>query len=234
MKSRLRSKSAYILICTIILLSGFVLILLPGKEVVFISIGTSLIAGGIISFLIFWHQIIQETEQEKFDNIFTAGLDSVYPKRDLDRYDELIKKLSYSIDITGYSLRGFYESFRDIIIEKLNRDSRIKVRILVVDPDSVFSREREKIEGYPEGTFKNSLQTVKSYFSKYPNNIEMRKINFQLPSMIFRIDNVMFIGPYLFQRPSKSTVTFELSRSGWLFEMFEKEFDNLWNNSLNV
>jgi hypothetical protein len=234
MKWKLRSKSVYILICTIILLSGFVLILLPGKGIVYISIGTSLIAGGIISFLIFLYQNIQETEQEKFDNIFTAGLDSVYPKRDLDRYDELIKKLSYCIDVTGYSLRGFFESFRDIVIEKLKRDSRIKVRILVVDPDSVFSKEREKIEGHPEGTFKDSVQTVKSYFSKYSNNIEIRKINFQLPCMIFRIDNVMFIGPYLFQRPSKSTVTFELNRNGWLFEMFEKEFDNLWSNSLNV
>jgi len=234
MKWELRSKSVYILICGIILLLGFVLVLLPGNGMVFISIGTSLIAGGIISFLILWYQIIQETEQKKFDNILETGLDSVYPKRDLDRYDELIKKLSYCVDITGFSLRGFFESFRDIIIEKLDKGSRIKVRILIVDPDSVFSKEREKIEGHPEGTFRNNIEAVKACFSKFPENVEIRKISFQLPCMIFRIDNVAFIGPYLFQKPSKSTVTFEFSKSGWLFEMFEKEFDNLWKNSLDV
>jgi len=234
MKWDFRSKSVYILICAIILLLGFVLILFPSGGIIFKSIGTSLIAGGIISFLSLWYQYIQEREEEKFENISTAGLDYVYPKRDLDRYDKLIKELSNCIDITGYSLRGFFESFRDIVIEKVRKNNRIKIRILVVDYNSVFSKEREKMEGYSEGTFKDSVKKIKFYFSKYPNNIEIRKINFQLTSMIFRIDNVMFIGPYLFQRPSKPTVTFELDINGWLFKVFETEFDELWKNSINT
>lgn len=228
-----RSKNVYILISIIILLLGFVLILLPIDGIVLNSIGTSLIAGGIISLLTLWFRYIKEREEEKFNNIFMAGVNYIFSKRDIDRYDELMKKLCKCVDITGYSLRGFFESFRDIAIEKVIKDNQIKVRILIVDTDSIFSKDRERIEGYQEGTFKDSINRIKSYFSAYPNNIEIRKINFQLPFMIFRIDNIMFMGPYL-SGPSKSTVTFEIDKNGWLFKVFEKEFDKLWESSTKV
>ena len=38
--------------------------------------------------------------------------------------------------------------------------------------------------------------------------------------MIFRIDDKMFIGPYMYKRDSKSTVTFEVTVEGWMFRQY--------------
>ena len=55
-------------------------------------------------------------------------------------------------------------------------------------------------------------------------NIKLKQIDSPLTTMIFRIDDTMFIGPHFHKKPSKSTVTLELDKNGWMFE----EYEYLW------
>ena len=52
--------------------------------------------------------------------------------------------------------------------------------------------------------------------------------------MIYRIDNVMYVGPYFYKKSSKSTNTIRLRSDGWLFREYQSEFDNMWYDGQNI
>ena len=201
------------------------------KNTILVSVGTSLIAGGIVAVLDLFRNVGREHVCHNIDNIvLKAGIENVYSKRDLDEYDTLINNAQKSIDVMGYSLRGFYQSYKDIILEKADRNSDFTVRILLVDPTSLSSKWRENNEdGQVRGTYQKSLEVIKQGFSNKAN-IEIKVIDIPLGHMIYRIDDVMYVGPYFYEKNSKSTNTLRLSKEGWLFKEYQSEFDNMWSD----
>jgi len=204
------------------------------KNAIYLAIGTSLIAAGIVALLELWKDLSKNKMLERINNIILdGGLDQVFPKRDLDKYDHLMNNLSSKLDITGYSLNAFYESYVDLIVEKVRQIPSINIRILVVSPESEFSKHRATLEGKSYESVKNSIDRLKKKFSSF-ENINIKQINTPLTTMIFKIDNVMFVGPHFYKKPSKSTLTIELNRDGWLYEEFEKEFEKLWRDGTEL
>jgi len=200
-------------------------------NVVYISIGTSLIASGIVMFLELFREILKGQLFKRIYNIiFEGGLEFLYEKRDLDKYDSLMKNIKKKVDITGYTLNAFYESYSDLIIEKVKANPGIIIRIILVNPDSEFSKNRAKLENRKHESFKDSVERIKSSFHGY-TNIKLRQIDSPLSTMIFRIDDIIFAGPHLHKKTSKSTLTMELNKKGWLFAEYEMEFERLWNDA---
>jgi hypothetical protein len=138
----------------------------------------------------------------------------------------------HNIDITGYSLSAFYESYSNILKQNSSRVNPIKVRILVVDPNSIFSKNRQEIEGHNKTAtiFQDLIFRMVNELRGIPD-IEIRKTDTPLTTMVFRIDNVMFFGPYLYKKSSRATLTYEINQGGWLFDEYSSEFERLWNNA---
>lgn len=204
------------------------------KNAVYLAIGTSLIAAGIVALLELWKDLSRNKMLERINNIILeSGVDYVFRKRDLDKYDHLMQNLNNKLDITGYSLNAFYESYADLLLEKINKVPWISVRMLVVNPDSEFSKHRAALEGKSPASVKDSISRMKQKFGNC-KNIKIKQIDSSLTTMIFRIDSVMFVGPHLYKKPSKSTLTFELNKNGWLYEEYEKEFEKLWNDAADL
>jgi hypothetical protein len=202
------------------------------KSPFLLAIGTSLIASAIVYLLDILKQygIINALKQEVNKDIANSGIANLYNKRSVEKYDILMSDANKKIDALGYSLRRFHDTSKHIIEEYQKKKSPPKIRILLIDPDSEFSKEREKIEGEVEGTYKGSIEKLRFSFSKY-KFIEVKKIATQLSNMIYRIDDTMFIGPYLYKVSSSVTVTFELEKHGWLFKLYENEFNKLWESA---
>jgi hypothetical protein len=231
----------YILIGTIIFSVGFILILKSNieniknspdlrKSAIYLAVGGSLVASAIVYFLDLVKEIYKANLQKKINNIiFDGGMEFIYDKRDLDKYDDLIKNVKNSIDISGYSLNAFNDSYSQILKEKLNSDSSIKIRILLVNPLSPFGREREAQENNEENTYLNSVNKIIKTYNKF-DNVTIKTINCPLPTMFYRIDDSLFIGPHLYKKPSKATVTYEIRKNGWLFDTYQDDFDNLWES----
>lgn len=197
---------------------------------IYVSIGTSLIAAGIIVFLDLWKKLSVNKMTRKIKNIFNeGGVQWISKKRDLDRYDELIDNLRDSVDICGYSLSGFFESFGDIIKVKAQKNN-VKIRVLFVDPNSAASKQRAEIEGKSVKLFDEQIDSFKAFFCGF-NSVEIRAIDIPLSSMIYKIDNVMFIGPHFYKKKSKSTLTIELSKGQWLFDEYQNEFNRMWDDA---
>lgn len=194
------------------------------------SISTAFISGALIAFLELWRNATNDVIYENINEIVLAGgVENVYRKRKLDEYDALIEK-AYSIDISGYSLRAFSQSYQNIIIETLCKDPRFKLRMIVVDPKSEVSKNRERIEhrGKNNGVFQTSCDGLFDTFQDVPG-VEIRMIDCALSTMIYRIDDVMYVGPQFVKEPSSATFTMRIKRGGWVFDTFQEEFEKLWS-----
>ena len=221
--------SIYTLIATIILLAGFVLILWPSVSKIPSSIGTSLVASGIVVVLDLIHKRITNEDAGATKAILKSGLANIYDRRDIDKYHSLMKSLSSRLDISGYSLRSFHDSFAQVVADELRRNQGLRVRLLAVNPESTQSRAREASEGHTPGTFATSIARLQRAFA-FSSNVEIRVIDSELTTMVFRLDNVMFVGPQFLSSPSRATVTMEIHKGqeAWLFRAYEAEFQKMW------
>jgi hypothetical protein len=234
----LKEKVIYILVNLLIFLIGYIFIKAGIDKnsndkigAVFISIGTSLIAAGVVAVLDLWKNLSITNIFYRINNVlYLAGIEYYYDKRDLDKYDDLMKNMKENLDICGYSLVAFFDSYSDLLIKKINDNCNLHVRILLVDPDSEFSKNRATQEGHESNDFKNKIQRMKNKFSDI-ENVQMKKISSPLSTMIFRIDDVMFIGPHFYKKTSKSTITYELNNKGKLFAEYQNEFERMWSDS---
>jgi len=233
-------KSVYVLITVITLMLGYFLIdkgiNLPdtqGKTSnILVSIGTSLVATAIVLFLDLWKNFSVDHLMAKTDNIINiGGFEKVYKKRDLDRYDDLMENLGKGIDICGYSLGGFFESFSLTLRAKLQVHSNIKVRVIFVNPRSEAAKKRAEIEGKNIELYKQKFETFKTFYAGIAN-MEIKTVDFPISSMIFRIDSVLFIGPHFYQHQSKATHTFELRKDSYLFKEYQEEFERMWDDAI--
>ena len=230
-------KKSYLFINIIVLLLGVCGTMVSFQRtdnfgIVLMSISTAFISGALIAFLELWRTATNDIIYENINEIVLAGgVENVYKKRKLDEYDALIEK-SYSIDISGYSLRAFSQSYQNIIIEKLSKDPRFRLRMLVVDPLSEVSKNRERVEhrGKNNNVFKTSCDGLYDTFCDVPG-VEIRMIDCALSTMIYRIDDIMYVGPQFVKEPSSATFTMRLKRGGWVFDTFQDEFDKLWSIS---
>ena len=225
----------YTLVVAIVLLGGICLILFPATGEVSKSIGTSLVASGIVGCLDLAYRRIIDENASRADEILNSGLTAIYNRRDIDAYHQLMSSVSSRLDITGYSLRNFYDSFNHVLRERLRNSPRLRVRFLVVDPTSPHSIEREALEGHAPGTFANSIELLKQTFKDF-EGVEARAYPGGLTTMVFRIDERMFVGPQFLSAASKATVTLEADRHGdsWLFQAYEREFEAMWSKASTI
>ncbi len=237
----LKTKLAYLAITVIIVLLGWVFILIGCNRVndvitssLLFSVGASLIAAGIVVFLDMWREVARDNLLSQVVRVFVdAGLRDVYRKRDLDKYDDQMKDAKHSVDIAGYTLNAWYESYADLVVRKVQENPSFRVRILMVAPKSSFSKHRAGQEGKSPESITDSFERIRGKFADC-RNIEIRVVDTWLTTMVFRIDNVMYVGPHLYERPSKGTLTMELDKGGWLFEEYEREFAKLWERGISV
>ena len=236
-----RDQIVYLLVDIVIFLLAFLFIFrgynprnTTQENAVYLSIGTSLIAAGIVALLELWKDLSRNKMLERINNvILDGGINYVFPKRDLDKYDHLMKNLNSRLDITGYSLNAFYESYADLLVERTKKTPSLTIRMLLVNPQSEFSKYRAALEGKTYQSIRDSINRLKQKFGTV-KNIKLRQINSALTTMIFRIDDTMFVGPHLYKKPSKSTLTLELDKNGWLYEEYEKEFEKLWGDATEL
>lgn len=196
---------------------------------ILLSVGTSIVAASIVAFLdMLRGEGVREYDEKINDIIVVGGIESIYKRRDLEEYNELVINSKKSIDITGYSLRGFYESNKDIILKKCSENKEFLVRILLVNPESQFSTNRDIEENEQDSqlfreTYNNLLK-----WSRKSTNIQIKLMDAPLSDMIYRIDDVMYTGPYFYRTSSKETYTNRLNCNGWLFKAYQDNFDRMW------
>lgn len=226
-----------ILINIIIILLGFIALRSYPNDQIMMNIGAGFLASGIVAiFYLIYPHIDFERDYLRFRQM---GLKDVYLRRDQSQeYSELLKKAQKNIDVLGLGLNQFREDNESVIKEKSFEG--VAVRLLVVDPKSPIIA----IRSYQEKDLKGEmieipLKKLKTYVievnkkideAKKGKKIQIKRYNAVPSTMIFRIDDIMFVGPYLHKLPSRTTITFKIESNTELFKQYETHFNELWND----
>lgn len=205
---------------------------------IILNVGAGLVTSGIVAifYLIYPHLDI-EKDYLRFRKM---GLIDVYQKRNLSQeYSELLVKAEKQIDVLGLGLDHFREDNNEIVKEKALEG--VLVRLLAIKPESQVSSIRSYQENDLRGeTIEIPLEKLKSYVRDVNRNIDelnkgtkiqLKFYNAVPSTMIFRIDNVMFVGPYLHKIQSRNTITYKIEIDTELFKQYDKHFNDLWNDS---
>lgn len=194
------------------------------------SIGTSLIASAIVALATLLIEQLRSSEQLRASELAKAGILAAYPRRDLEEYDALVER-SREIDVSGYTLRAFTEANVKHFRERQSAGKPIRVRMLLVDSQTPFSKAMQADEGQPSGSYTKSQTAIVNILRGLDSCIEIRKIDTPITAMLYRIDEVAYTGSYPKYTPSTHANTIKIESHGWIFRQLMIDFEKMWKNA---
>lgn len=199
---------------------------------IFISIGTSLIASSLFSLTSFYHK--SKTSQI-CDHLYKEwGIIHAYEKRSeiTTSCISLLKSSPSKIDVSAIRLRAFIDTHKETLTSLL-KTGKTHIRLLLPNPKSPYATAFQTLLKDNVLT-KESLDSVKDWINNIPLDIRQRSLEIRytdsvMTSMYQRIDNTIFMGPYINQTKSQDTFTLQCTVQGLLGQTlvnrFKEDFD---------
>ena len=225
MKAFVLRRNVYLLVTIIVILAGTLVLIISDGAVS--AIASSIVASGFVSLFYLYAQYVEQSDRSRIKALDDAGLQSLNPTRRAE-YEVLVGDAKLGVDVLGYSLRSFADDHASSLTEKR---APFAARILIVEPGSEASVSQEALERHQPGTFANGVSRLRSLFAGREPVIQIRAITHAPPSMMFRIDDVLFVGPFFSHEPSAATSTLKLAAGGWLYAEYMAEFGKLWDEA---
>jgi hypothetical protein len=200
-------------------------------KIILISIGTSIISSSIIVFLSYRY-VIEESETKELINEWR--LSGMYKTRaEMNKKtDEILGKCQKQIDIIAFGLKSLREEKSSLIKKKLQ--AGVRIRILTINPESVYLAQREKDEKEVEGQIKNTIYDLQKWVDQLkeivPNSsIELKYYTCLPLDHYCRIDDHVFLGPYIYGKSSQKTFSYGFRAGGLGFDDWTQYFEELWS-----
>lgn len=223
----------YILAHIALFLLGFALV--RGVGVVSQGVGASLIAAALTGWVIFVYVRLSERRAEALEILDRFGFVAAFEARAArikPEYDQRLAGANERIDIMGFGLKALWEDYHD---QFPDWKRRVRVRILLMDPNSPCADQRDTEESEIPGSIRSSVRRflretdgLRAETAGYPFEIRLYTC---LPSVnIFRIDDEMFWGPYLIRAQSRNAPTFVVRHGGILYRRLLSHFEEIWND----
>lgn len=199
------------------------------------AIGSSLIAAAVAGWVIFVYVRLSERKIEVLQALERFGFVAAFEGRAAlikNEYDRRLARAKH-IDIMAFGLKSLWEDYHD---EFVDWKQRADVRILLIDPNSPYTeqrdREEEEIPGSIRASAKRFLREtegIRNQTTKHPFKVRLYTC---LPSVnIFRVDDEIFWGPYFIHAPSRNSPTFVVRRGGLLYGRLTSHFDTIWSTA---
>lgn len=218
-----------------ILLIGIILILLDlfyfhTKENLWISIGCSLIASSVV--ILFNALFVEKSRYNPLDEWKITRIFATRAEKNSDSDPEL-DRIKYCLDGTAFGLKSFRSKQTKRIEQCLRRG--VNIRILTMNPDSDFVRQREKEENETEGQIKHTILDLVEWANQLneknaKGKIVIKGYDCMTLDFYWRLDNILYIGPYCYGIPSQQTITYKFEEGGKGFQTYIDYFENLWND----
>ena len=143
--------------------------------------------------------------------------------------------MSSTLDIIAFGLKSFRDAKSKLIEEKVKDGA--KIRILTMNPEGDFVKQREKEENEMEGAIKKSILDLEKWVEYLKtiapdrDNIELKYYNTMTEDFYFCIDNkYLYTGPYLNGKGSQQTISYAY-KQGEMLKFYSGYFNDLWKNS---
>jgi len=221
-----RSRRTIAILFGFFVVVGVVLIYFGGT--VKIALGTSILAAACVSLATLLIDQIRNGEIVRMKQLIGTGFLAAYKKRNLDEYESSVRKANF-IDVAGYTLSGFVTQNYEILQQRALNGSPVKVRVIAVNPQSQAAATMEEEEGFQSGHYASLQEGLRQRLREI-EGIEIRVLDRHLSMMLYRIDDVLYTGPYPASSNSSTALTLKVGR-GWVFDRQMADFDALWSKS---
>lgn len=137
------------------------------------------------------------------------------------------------LDGIAFGLRSFRSNRKKDILCCLNNG--MNVRFLVMNPRGRFIRQRECEEHTHAGTISKSIEDLEKWVAELnaesiDGKIAMKYYDCMTMDFYWRIDDVLYVGPYWVASESQATITYKFEAGGQGFKRYVEYFETLWNN----
>ena len=138
------------------------------------------------------------------------------------------------LDGIAFGLRSFRTMRKIDVLECLNNG--MNVRFLVMNPTGPFITQREREENAKAGTIAESIEALVEWAKDLNNlsrngKITMKYYDSMTLDFYWRIDDVVYVGPYLLSSESQATITYKFEKGGRGFALYSNYFEELWDNT---
>lgn len=226
-----------IIVSLTLVLSGILLILfdifwLKTETKVFLNIGCSLIASGLVLFftaiLIDYRKSYIVWDEWKLEKIFKTRAD-----KNQESDPKLEKNNIKQLDGIAFGLKSFRSNRRKDVLACMQKG--MNVRLLVMDPSGPFVAQREREEEAVQGSISDSILSLVEWANKLneeskKGKIEIRFYNTMTLDFYWRLDDEIYIGPYMLNMESQQTITYKFVKGGKGFQLYTDYFESLWND----
>jgi len=219
----------------IVLLLGIVLIICDliwwkTRSMVWISIGCSLIASALVillnAFLV---------DAQSYDPLSGWKLKMITSTRaEINSDCEIeMEHAKSQVDIVAFGLRSYRTTHTEKqILARLRKG--VNYRILTMNPNSEFVIAREIEE--ENKNIKDSIDALVKWADKLNGQSSKGKIIVKGYSSMtldfyWRVDDVIYIGPYWHGYESQQTITYKFIKGGKGFKTYADYFEKLWESN---
>ena len=200
---------------------------------ILLSIGCSLLASTVVSYLTSKYLIRMNRVKNIVEN---WGLESIFETRqEMNRStDTAFEYLEKNLDIIAWGLKSFRDAKEKIVREKVERG--LKIRFVTLHPDSEYVNQREKDEKEIPGQIRLTILNLQEWIESLqkiapkPDNIQVKYYNSLPEDFYFRVDDHIFIGPYLYGISSQQTISYEFKSPAKGALYYRDYFERLWND----
>lgn len=202
-------------------------------NIILLSIGCSVIAAVIIN--IFEHYLtLPEVDLLRFLNYW--NLVNIFETRsDMNKVSNELMKKAKEIDISSLGNKSLINYQGDLLKSRLRNG--MKIRFLVPDKDSEFIKQREIDESATTGEIKNNINYLIDWVRSTKDELNLKndqieiKVYTCLPTeSIMRIDNHLFVGPFMIKKISQLTMAYQYKKGGNGYNYYRNYFNDIWKD----
>lgn len=203
------------------------------------GIGCSIIATAIVTVILL---VLIPDENDEQTELESWGIVRIYGERSAVKLN--LKQFPKNrLDIIAFGLRHFREENRstDMIVQKLKKG--LHIRILSLNPDSIYVRGQQKIENNDD-IGKDIIELIKwveriskayeSAKGEKRGSIELKLYNSVPLDFYCLADNDIYVGPYMPDISSGKVITYNFTANSKGGSYFSEFFDKIWSNESNV
>lgn len=225
----------------IILLVGiictFLGITLPDKTAkdILFNIGLSFISTGLVTILTIF---VISDDDEKDDLYLKWGIVQIYKTRsEMNSHTaEVFPSMTNEYCQIAFGVKSLRDAYDKLFVKKVRNG--LKVRFITMHPNSKFLIEREIVENKQQGEIRKTIIDLIAWIEKLrgiaknPNDVQIKFYDSLPLDFYCKIDDNLYIGPYLFGKESQQTISYRFLPSGLGYKYYTEYFDDLWNNPI--
>jgi hypothetical protein len=218
----------------ILILASFSWPTSSSSAVVLISVGTSLIASAVVGFLVNAYSAEQLSRDESMSAWQLAAIFATRAEMN-GSSNVRLQGCRRQLDIAAFGLKGFRESQSAVVRDKVR--AGVRVRILCLDPDSPFVAAREHAEREAPQQIRKTIADLEAWaqhlraLAPNPDDVRLRFYDSLPLDFYFRVDDAVYVGPYLHGYSSQQTLSLEFTAPGAGFTYWTDYFDSLWDDT---